>query len=83
MDADKDTRQQLKRIERELKEVRGAVEESWASMFFSGLIRGGGFVIGTVVMIALAGWLLSIFGILPGFEDITTRLREILEAQAR
>jgi len=75
---DQDLQKQLQTIEAELKSINKAVSETWKKMFFRGLFRGGGFVIGTALSIAIAGWVLSALGIIPLFGDIANELQTIL-----
>jgi hypothetical protein len=74
---------QLQRIEHEIAGVRKAVVESWYGLLFRGLAHGAGFILGTVFAIAIAGWLLSMFGVIPGLRETISELRIILEAQSR
>ena len=69
-------------IENELKGIRKAVDKSWVRLLLHGMVHGGGFVVGTVLAIAFAGWILSLFGVIPGFGDIAKTLKDILEARS-
>jgi len=77
-----DLEKQLHRIEEELGKIHKAVNEDWKSFFLRGFFRGSGFVVGTVIAIALAGWLLNIFGVLPGIGEVASKLQTILEARS-
>lgn len=71
----------LKRIEHELTDIRKGVKPSWKRLLFEGLLRAAGLVAGTVLAIALLGWSLTLFGVIPGLEEISERLNQILNAR--
>jgi len=73
--------EQLETIEKDLKGVRRAVEKKHWQVFVTGLIYGGGFVLGTAFAIAIAGWILNLFGMVPGIGDISDTLYGVLENQ--
>ncbi|MEX1027325.1 MAG: DUF5665 domain-containing protein [Candidatus Paceibacterota bacterium] len=76
---EKELVEQLKTLEKELKSIHAAVEKSYLRVFVTGLVYGGGIALGTVFAIALAGWLLSIFGVIPGIGDIADTLQTVIE----
>jgi len=71
----------LKRIEHELTDIRKGVKPSWKRLLLEGLLRAAGLVAGTVLTIALLGWLLTILGVIPGLEEVADWLNQILEAR--
>jgi hypothetical protein len=64
-----------------LDEIRDNTHPSWKKSLFQGLIYGAGVVIGSIVGIALLGWLLATFGVIPGFNVISDRLLQILQSK--
>lgn len=73
---------QLQSIEKYLQSIKKEVTWPWWRIFFQGLLRGAGLVVGTVLTIALAGWILNIFGFIPGIGDMAKNLQAILEARS-
>jgi len=61
--------------------LREQMTYTWRRLIYEGAMRGAGFVIGTVLAVAIASWLLGVFGILPGIGETAERLREILDAR--
>lgn len=78
---DPDTRDEIRRVEHTLEEIRSNTHLPWWRAAINGLLYGSGAVVGTVAAIAILGWLLSLFGIIPGFGDIAQRLQEIMNAK--
>lgn len=69
----------FKIIEKELKAVRTSVNKSLFQVFVNGMVYGGGFVLGSAFAIAVAGWALAVFGVLPGIGDVAITLYDVLE----
>jgi uncharacterized membrane protein HdeD (DUF308 family) len=74
--------EQLQRVEGTLREIRDNTANSWWLFLVSGALRGIGFTVGTVIAVALVGWLLSIFGIIPGLSELSHYLRPALDSQS-
>ncbi len=60
----------LEQIEQELGEIKERTPTPSRS-FTNGLLQGAGALIGGIFALALLGWLLSLFGVIPGFVDIS------------
>jgi hypothetical protein len=43
------------------------------------VLYGAGIVLGTIVGVVLVGWLLSILGVIPGFDVLAHRFTDILQ----
>lgn len=71
----------LQSIEDYLKSIKKEVTWPWWRILFQGFLRGAGLIIGTVLTIALLGWILNIFGFVPGIGDLAQNLRSILESR--
>ncbi|HET8581174.1 MAG TPA: DUF5665 domain-containing protein [Candidatus Paceibacterota bacterium] len=69
------------RVEERIEEIHDAVVTPWYVTLMRGLWQGIGIVIGTVLAIALLGWILSLFGVIPGFSEIAEQLKSILHAR--
>ncbi len=61
--------QELKKITEELKRVEANTGSSWWA-FYRGILSGGGAIIGGIIAVILIGALLSILGVIPGFQAI-------------
>lgn len=64
-----------------LDEIRENTHPSWKKSLMQGLIYGAGVVIGSIIGIALLGWLLAAFGVIPGASIISDRLLQILQTK--
>lgn len=73
-DTDDETVDLLEKIERN-------TSFSWWTVIGEGLLRGAAFTIGSVFIIAIASWLLSLLGIIPGIGDIAQYLNELLRSR--
>jgi Na+/melibiose symporter-like transporter len=70
----------MEKIEEQLEEIKVRTG-STSRAFFYGLMYGAGWVVGTILTIALLGWILSLFGVIPGFAQIADNLRAILNSR--
>jgi hypothetical protein len=70
--------EEFERLERILSDIRANTKSPWWKSLLSGLLYGVGAVIGTILTVALTGWLLSTFGFIPEFKDIAHSLQIIL-----
>lgn len=64
-----------------LEDIRDNTALPWWRTVLNGFFYSAGFVLGSVFAVALLGWLLSIFGIIPGFGELAARLQEIMNAR--
>lgn len=56
---------QLKKIREELEDIRA--NTSTRGWFWRGILYGAGAILGSLLMVLLIGWVLSIMGIIPEF----------------
>lgn len=68
----------LEHIEQELEEIRDRTPHR-PRAFFYGVLYGAGAVLGGVIGIALLGWVLSLFGVIPGLGEIAHYLQGIVD----
>ena len=68
-------------VEELLEEIRDNTSTPWWRTFLNGFLYGAGWVIGTLAAFAVLGWLLSLFGIIPGFDVITSWLQQLLNTR--
>jgi hypothetical protein len=61
--------QELKKITEELKAVNINTGSSWTA-FYRGILSGGGAIVGSILAIVLIGVVLSVLGVIPGFNTI-------------
>ncbi|MDB5225337.1 MAG: hypothetical protein JWL87_289 [Candidatus Adlerbacteria bacterium] len=76
---DQETQAEAKKVEKLLDEIKENTTIRPTRNFMNGVLQGAGIVVGTIVGIALIGWLLSIFGVIPGFNIIVNNLTDILK----
>lgn len=69
------------RIETLLREIRDAVNPPWYWSFVRGLLYAAGFIIGTALTIALAGYLLDVLGIIPGLGGFLSHVQTLINNQ--
>jgi len=75
---DPDVRKELQRVEGILDDIKQNTSTPWWRWIISGLLYGAGWVVGTVLAFAALGWILSIFGIIPGFDQIAAWLQSAM-----
>ena len=68
----------------EVLKLRESIDRSlkmfgWGHMFWGGMLRGAGIIVGATVFVILAGWVLRIMGFLPGLSDVANFLTEAFE----
>lgn len=51
-------------------------QHSVKSHIFAGLIRGAATIVGAVLFVIIAGWLLKVLGVIPGTEEVTNIIRD-------
>jgi hypothetical protein len=74
---DKKLEKDLGQIKEELGEIRDR-SSGWRP-FLYGLLQGVGWIVGTLIAVALIGWMLSISGLVPGLGHIAQNLENILD----
>lgn len=52
----------------------------WWESIWRGLLYGAAFTLGSVFIIAIAGWALSVIGVIPGLGDIASYLHGLIRA---
>jgi hypothetical protein len=75
---DAELKSHLEKIETELSHMRIASTGIWRTLW-RGCIYGAGYVIGAVIIIVIAGWILNLVGIIPSFSHEVTEFRTALE----
>ena len=76
-------RSDLKKIEKELTEIRNQSNVSWKRTIFIGILQGAGWLLGTIIAAALIGWILSILGIIPGFNEFESKLQNVIDGRSK
>jgi hypothetical protein len=75
--AEKEALTQLSRIEENLEEIKERTP-SPKHAFINGIWQGAGVVLGTIVALLLLGWVLSVFGVIPGFGGIVGNIKDAM-----
>ena len=65
----------IEHIEHELKEIRERTPTP-PRAFLYGLLQGVGWILGSLLALALIGWLLSVFGLIPGLDVLARYLSQ-------
>lgn len=78
---DPQIKEEAKKVETLLDEIKDNTEARPARSFVNGVLYGAGIVLGTLVGVALVGWLLSILGVIPGVDVLAQKLSEILQTR--
>jgi hypothetical protein len=68
----------LEKIEHELEEIKQRTGGRWNSLR-NGLWQGVGAVIGSILGVLLIGFLLSLFGVIPGLSDAKNYIEKAAE----
>ena len=76
---DQQTQEEARKVEALLDEIKSNTQASPSKSFYNGMLQGAGIVLGTIVAVVLAGWLLSILGVIPGVDVLAQRFAEILQ----
>lgn len=78
---DEETQQEglehLARIEEELEAIKRSAPSS-RQAFLHGLLQGAGALIGGIFALTVLGWVLSLFGVIPGLDYIAHYLQNIV-----
>lgn len=67
----------LGNIETELREIKKRTPNPRRA-FINGVLQGMGAVVGTILAVALLGWTLSVFGVIPGLGELAGHLERIM-----
>ena len=67
----------LEHIENELEEIKERTGFQ-RPPFIYGLLQGAGALVGGILMLALLGWTLSFFGVIPGLATIASYFQNIV-----
>lgn len=76
---DDQVKEEARKVEALLDEIKSNTESKPSKSFVNGMLYGAGIVLGTIVGVVLVGWLLSILGVIPGFDVLAQRFSEILQ----
>jgi len=68
----------LEAIEEELKEISDK-QIGPKRAFFNGIMQGMGVVGGSILALALLGWLLHLLGLVPGLAEVGAYLENLIE----
>ncbi len=61
-------------IKNDLEEIKHLTGDSKA-WFWRGIMQGAGAIVGSIAMLIILGWVLSILGVIPGVADIADYIR--------
>ncbi len=76
---DQQTQEEARKVEALLGEIKSNTESKPSRSFFNGMLYGAGIVLGTIVGVVLVGWVLSVLGVIPGFDILAHRFSDILQ----
>lgn len=68
----------LANIEEEIGELTDKIPGP-KNAFFNGILQGMGVVLGSLLGVALLGWILSFFGVIPGLEDFADYVEDLVD----
>lgn len=68
----------LTEIHEEIRELKRQTL-SWKTWFLRGILYGVGALVGSIVAVALFGWVLSLMGVIPGFGELAEYLRGLMD----
>lgn len=72
----------LEHIDKEIGELRDRTP-SRPRAFTNGLWQGAGVLLGGILALTLIGWVLSVFGLVPGFGTMAKYLQDVVAAFRR
>lgn len=75
---DPELKTHLETIEKELVHIRKGAHGLFPNVM-RGVAYGGGYVIGAILIIVLAGWILNIVGVIPALSNQVKEFRAALE----
>ncbi len=71
LDADVEKLEEIQTDLQDLKHLTGS-NKAW---FIRGILQGAGAIVGSILMLIVLGWILSILGVIPGVSEIAEYLR--------
>lgn len=74
--------EQLEEIQTDLQELKHLTGSS-SAWFVRGILQGAGAIIGSILMVIVLGWVLSILGVIPGVAEIADYIRGYLNQVQR
>ena len=72
----------LSRIEEDIEEIKER-SATPRRAFYHGVLQGAGAVLGGILAIIVLGWVLFLFGIVPGLSSIADAIREAMHEAGR
>jgi hypothetical protein len=75
---DPELKSHLEKIEDELSHMRRVSTGIWHTLW-RGCVYGAGYIIGAVIIIVIAGWILNVIGIIPAFSREVTDFQTVLQ----
>ena len=69
--------QELKKITEELRAVNANTGSTWGA-FLRGMLQGGGAIVGGIITVILIGVVLSMLGVIPGFQAIAAYINSVI-----
>lgn len=79
---DPELKEHLEKIEHELSQMHEKAN-GMSHSFRRGVMYGAGYVIGTILIIVIVGWVLNIVGVIPTFSREALEFRAALESVGR
>lgn len=76
---DAQERNEVKKVENLLGEIRANTRTSWSKSLSNGLLYGIGVVVGTTTAVVLLGILLAVLGVIPGLDVLAARFSAVLD----
>jgi hypothetical protein len=73
---DPELKEQLEKMDRRLVGIFHKTESLWRA-FVRGVLQGLGSIIGVVLAILIAGWILNAMGVIPGFKQQATKFQNM------
>ena len=74
--------EQLEDIKTDLKDLKQLTGSNKA-WFLRGILQGAGAIVGSIAMLILLGWFLSIIGVIPGAAVLTDGIRHYMDRVQR
>jgi hypothetical protein len=69
-------------IKSDLEDIKSLTGDS-KTWFWRGIMQGAGAIVGSIFMLILLGWLLSILGVIPGVGEIADYIGQYLNRVSR
>lgn len=69
--------EEVKKLRLEMKKLEKRY--SFNAMFFGGMLRGAGILVGATLLVLIGGFVLNIIGLLPGFSDVVELIVDAFE----